>query len=142
MTQSESNLKSFLTDNYSKAQLRLVELKGKAQATLKDSSGKSKERIDELVEALSVKEMVERIKATEATLVTDLFEQLGFVKKEKLAELEATVAELTIQLKKLTKKAPAKKATAKKATAKKATAKKATAKKATPAKKAPPAKKA
>lgn len=88
MTQTTENLKTFIQDSYSKAQLRLVEFKERAQATLKDSSSRGRERVEELAPK-AVLDLIDRFKALDAPSRRDVLEQLGLASREELKTLRA-----------------------------------------------------
>jgi polyhydroxyalkanoate synthesis regulator phasin len=105
------------------------------------SSGKSRERLDEWLETLRSREVIDRLSSADVKKqvqgfrkeILDLF---GLATREEVQGLEKRLAKLDRQIAKLAKKAAAKMATAKKAAARKAAPKSGKPKKAAPKKRA------
>ena len=98
MTQATTKVRTILQDNYTKAQTRIVDLAEKAQASLRDGSVRTRERLEEVLAQYSLKELLERLKpvAGEMPLVT----------RAEFNQLKATVEGLREQLEDLEKKGP------------------------------------
>lgn len=106
MTEAATNLKTLIQDNYTKAQTRIVELAEKAQASLKDGSHKSRERIEETFGHLSPKEVLDRLKAVG---ITGLVSADEAAMRDEIATLKAAVASLEKRLDTLSRKGFARK---------------------------------
>ena len=154
MNATDNTWKTVLQTNYSKAQTRLVEMAENAQSSFRTGSERGKEHIEMLSSQFSVRELLDRVRATESVRRTEFLGQLGFVGQADLETLTQTVASLHAELAALrtelkslkstvaakkadvkttgAKKTGAKKATASKPVSAKATAKKATQKKSSP----------
>lgn len=79
MTENARNLKSLIHDKYAQAQSRIVELAGRAQATLKE--GRGKEKLEEVIGNLSMHELLEKLKANRREVLGDV----GLATREDLA---------------------------------------------------------
>jgi len=153
MKQNTARIKDYLQQTYTGAQARIIEFAGKAQnsiekaqSSIKSSPARSKERLDELVAQLSVRELLELLKRNDVVeqslnLRSDLYGQLGLVSAAEFANIQNDLTRLTTKVDKLAgdlghvkgqlttlkKKLTTTTSVAKKATPPKATAKKASA---------------
>ncbi|HIA05026.1 MAG TPA: hypothetical protein EYN66_24535 [Myxococcales bacterium] len=97
MNQNASQIKNLLQDTYNQAQTRIVELAEKAQTTWQDGSSRSKVAIEELVEQLSVAQLLEKIKSHEALQpgsLKNLLKPVGFVTREDINGLKEEIQSL------------------------------------------------
>ncbi len=99
MSNNSTNLKTIIHTNYNKAQTRIVELAEKAQASLKDGSKVSRERLEETLAQWSSLDLLARLRGGGQELVL----------REELEALKATVAKLEEQLDALAAKGYARK---------------------------------
>ena len=97
MTENATKLKTLIHDTYATAEKRIVEIAERAQQKLKE--GRGKERLEEVIGHLSVKELFEKLKANEVlkhgvSLRKELFADVGLVTHEDVTAIEATLVEL------------------------------------------------
>ena len=96
MTENTAKLKTLIHDTVTTAERRIVEIAERAQQKLKE--GRGRERLDEVIGHLSVKELLEKLKANEVlkhgvSLRKELFADVGLVTRDDVATLEASLAE-------------------------------------------------
>ena len=101
MTEHTTKLKTLIQDTYTTAEKRIVEIAERAQAKLKE--GRGRERLEEVIGNLSVRELLEKLKANDVlkhgvSLRKELFSDLGLVTREDVAAVETNLVELRKEL--------------------------------------------
>lgn len=103
MTQNAAKIQDYVKDKVEVAQARILNLEEEARKLLKKTQAEGKRVLDELLDQVNWKELVEKLRHSEflaqsEKLRRELYEVLGLVSKEEFAELKTEFAALQKEL--------------------------------------------